>query len=118
MNSLIELLNLLEFSLDTMKDTDTKASIIGAKTNMAKFSFCFGCLLGERVLGKTDILSKALQEKSLSTAEGQLLASDIINKLKGERTSQSFDSFWEVVKQRMSSLEVDEPNLPRERKRP
>ena len=78
---------------------------------MAKFSFCFCYLLGERVLGKTDIISKALQAKSLSAAEGQLLPSDIINKLKGERTSQSFDSFWEVVKRRTSSLEVDEQRV-------
>ena len=118
MNNHAELLDLWDFSLDSLKDTEMKARVIGAQTNMTKFSFCFGCLLGERVLRKTDILSKALQGKSISAAEGQLLASDVVSELEVERTSQRFDCFWEVALQKTTSLEVDEPNVPRKRKRP
>ena len=80
--------------------------------------FCFGCLSGETVLGKTDLLSKSLQGKSLSAAEGQVLAAEVLKILQCQRTTVMFNSFWEKVMVKTSVLKVEKPSLPRKRKRP
>ena len=45
-----ELMSQWEHSLSITNDTEMKGRIIGAQTNMKKFSFLFGSLLGEKVL--------------------------------------------------------------------
>ena len=41
---------------------------------MSKFEYMFGSVLGEFVLGRTDILSKTLQSPKLNASEGQRIA--------------------------------------------
>ena len=43
-----------------------KSEIIGVKTQMQKFDYVFGVVLGERILKHADNLSKTLQHKHLS----------------------------------------------------
>ena len=57
----IELIELWEFSVDIVKDTEMKARIIGVQAIMKSFKFYFGCQLGERLLGQTDNLSRTCQ---------------------------------------------------------
>ena len=62
--------------LSTLKDTEMKERVGGLKAVMPKFDFLFSCSLGERILKQTDILSKTLQNSTISAAQEQALASD------------------------------------------
>ena len=61
LNNHEELMELWEWSLSVVNDSEMKARITGAKN----FRFMFGCKLGYRLLQQTDNLSKALLEKSI-----------------------------------------------------
>jgi len=53
-------------------DREMRARIVGVNAQMQTFDFLFGVSLGN--LRRTDNLSKTLQLKSISAAEGQRLA--------------------------------------------
>lgn len=114
-----ELLDLWEWSLSVLKDTEMKARIIGVQAVMKTFSFFFGCCLGELLLRQTDNLSKALQDPRLSAAEGQVLAENVIETIRKDRTDERFEIFWQSLIKRKEALpDVEEPMLPRKRKMP
>ena len=79
LNNHDELMKLWDWSLEILKDTEMKSRIIGVKSIMAKFSFYFGCCSGENILRQTDNLSRALQSSSISAAQGNMLARDVVN---------------------------------------
>ena len=64
------LLNVLEESLEPSPDSETRAQIVGVEAQMTKFDFLFGASLGALILTHSDNLSKTLQHKSMSAAEG------------------------------------------------
>ena len=99
-------------------DTEIKARILGVSTQMGKFDFLFGVVLGQLILGHSDNLSKSLQKKTCSAAEGQEVAHMVIKTLQGIRTEQSFDLFWTKLAKLSETLDVDEAQLPRRRKVP
>ena len=74
-----KLLELWEWSSTNVTETEMKGRIIGVNFIMKKFDFYFGCCLGKNVFRQTDILSNSLQSSSLSAAEGQDLATIVIN---------------------------------------
>ena len=113
-----ELMELWDWSLSILKDTEMKVRVKGAHATMKKFSFFFGAMLGIRILGQTDNLSKCLQQKTLSTAEGQESAKTVVAALKRERNDPSYKLFYDSVLEQMQALDVDEPELPRKRKGP
>ena len=82
---------------------------------MHTFDFLFGVSLGNLLLRHTDNLSKSLQKKSLSAAEGQRLAGLTLDVL---CDGDNFDSFYARVLQYQVHLEVGEPTLPRKRMAP
>ncbi len=63
-----------ENAADIVRDTDTKAWIRGIAAQMEYFEFFFGLVLGEMLLRHTDNLSRTLQNKKCSAAEGQAVA--------------------------------------------
>ena len=71
-----ELMNLWEWSLTVLKDTDMKAMVRGVQAMMPNFRFLFGCALGERILKQTDNL-RSLQV----SAEGYNIAQLVIKPL-------------------------------------
>ena len=85
---------------------------------MNTFNFLFGCLLGKTILKQTDNLSKSLQIPTLSAAEGQEIAQDVIVTLEKDRNEKSFDLFWEQLEQRRRQLSIPAALLPRKRKIP
>ena len=98
-------------------DGEMRARIIGVETQMHTFDFLFGISLGN-LLRHTDNLSKTLQLKSLSAAEGQRLAKLTTQVLQSLRDEDQFKSFYEHVLQDQVRFEVDAPTLPRKRKVP
>ncbi len=100
------------------KDTESKSRIQGVSFVMKTFNFVFGVMLGELILRHTDNLSSTLQKKSMSAAEGQLIASMTVQTLNSIRNDTSFDLFWTKVNSFATSKNISEPELPRQRKVP
>ena len=107
-------ISLLESSLES----EMRARITGVKAQMESFQYYFGVCVGELVLNHADNLSKSLQSKTISAAEGQKLAGMTIKVLSKIRSSEQFELFWASVTKKASTLDIEEPSLPRNRKRP
>ena len=84
---------LWEESEKLTKDSETTARIIGVASQMATFDFYFGVYIGEMILRHSDNLSKALQKKDISAAEGQHVASLVKTTLQTMRSESSFSLF-------------------------
>ena len=98
--------------LQTNLFPDVKGRIIGAKFQMSQYRLLFGLHLCERILSKT------LQNKSLSAAEGQAVAKLTVAMLKGMRTNEMFKLFLEHVECIRKQTGTNEASLPRKRMAP
>jgi hypothetical protein len=85
---------------------------------MQSFEFFYGLMLGELLLNHTDNLSKALQSARISAAEGQKVAEMTVRTLQSLRSEETFALFWNKVTKAACDLGVNDPVLPRQRKRP
>ena len=75
-------------------DGEMRARIFGVETQMMKFNFLFGVCLGSRILCHSDNLSKTLQHKTLSAAEGQRIAKLTVSVLQKIRSDELFAAFY------------------------
>ena len=107
-----------EEAVEITRDTVTKARIIGVAAQMKTFNFLFGSILGEMLLRHTDNLSQTLQKKTISAAEGQQVGRLVIGTLSSLRTEESYNLFWEKAATVAKSVDVGEPQVPRQRKMP
>ena len=109
-----------EEATEVARDTETKARIGGVAAQMKRFDFLFGVMLGEMLLRHSEYLSKTLQKKTISAAEGQHVGKMVIDTLQSLRTEESYDLFWTKVSTMAESpnIDVEEPQLPRRRKVP
>ena len=100
-------------AVEIARDTETKARIGGVSAQMT-FDFFFGVFLGEMLLRHADNLSKTLQRKSISAAEGQQVGKMVIHTLQSLRTEDSYDLFWTKVSTMAETddIDVEEPQLP------
>lgn len=105
-------------ALQVSTDTEAKARIQGVSAQMKSFKFLFGVMLGELILRHTDNLSRTLQHKTVSAAEGQEIARMTVETLNSIRSGESFDLFWAKVSSTAESLDVGKPQLPRRHKVP
>ena len=105
-------------AVDIVRDSDTIARIRGVSAQMQSFNFFFGLVLGECLLRNTDNLSRTLQKKDFSAAEGQITMEQTKRTLMSIRSDTSFDLFWEKVTSMASDSDVNDPVLPRRRKVP
>ena len=80
---------------------------------MKTFDYLYGVILGEMVLKHSDNLSCTLQHKSMSAMDGH--ESAVMTK--SLRNDISFDYLWDKVNLMASKLNVNEPQLPRIRKK-
>jgi hypothetical protein len=112
------LMELWDWSLTTVTDTDMKARIRGVQAHMQKFEFFFGLSLAELLLRNADNLSRTLQSKDLSAAESKSIEHKTVLTLQGMRSDQCFDLFWEKVVMKAEQRSVETPLLPRRRKVP
>ena len=109
--------HLWEESLEYVKDSEMRARILGVSDRMMKFDFFFGAILGETVLSHSDNLSRTWQKGDISASEGQGVAEMTVTCLKTLRTDDNFALFWSKVTKKATQLNIDEPALPRKRKR-
>ena len=114
------LMKLWDVSLAAGKlDSDVKSRIIGVKSQMTEFQFFYGLNFSQRLFLISDNLSKALQKESMSALSGLELARLTIETLKNMRTEENAKLFFDtVLKKSRDHSFIDEPKLPRKRKRP
>ena len=112
------LLEVWEESKASSLDSEIRARIIGVETQMENFDFLFGLLLASLFLRHSDNLSKALQHKSLSAAEGQHTAKLTVDVLKSLRNDEQFTLFYEKAIIYQNNLGVNPPTMPRKRRAP
>ena len=105
-------------SLEEVTDTEIKARIRDVQSQMSKFDFYHGVVLGELILCHTDNLNRTLQKSEISAAEGQNVAGLVVKTLQSIRSDNSFKLFWEKTNKEANNLGVMEPLLPRQRKTP
>ena len=86
-----------EDAADIVRDTDTKAQIRGIAAQMESFEFFFGLVLGEMLLRHTDNLSRTLQNKKCSAAEGQAVAQMTVKAIQSISDTE-YDLFGESDK--------------------
>jgi hypothetical protein len=109
---------LWEKACSIVGDTETIARIRGVAAQMVSFDFFFGLVLGEMLLRHTDNLSRTLQHSYISAAEGQVAATMTASTLSSIRNDEHYELFWGKVTRMAEEVDVDEPKLPRQRKRP
>ena len=80
-----ELMVLWEWCLDNVQDAEMKARIRGVPSSMQQLKFLFGCHLGKMILNHTGNLSKALQDESCTSVEGQDAAMKTVKALESTR---------------------------------
>ena len=119
LQSILEiLLNVWEEALESSLDSETRARIVGVEAQMAKFNFLYGVSLGALVLSHSDNLSKTLQHKSMSAAEGQHIAQLTLNVLKSLRNQEKFQLFYQRIWLDQQRFAISAPALPRKRRAP
>ena len=72
----------------------------------------------ELLLKHSDNLSKTLKSSTMSAAEGQRIADMTVCTLQSIRSDENFLLFWKLVSQKANDLDINEPVIPRQRKRP
>uniref|UniRef100_A0A1X7UIB2 Uncharacterized protein n=1 Tax=Amphimedon queenslandica TaxID=400682 RepID=A0A1X7UIB2_AMPQE len=90
-----------------LSDTDTIGTINGVSSYMEKISFFIGVALGELILGHSDNLSKSLQSKVLTAAQGQHQAELTVKTLESLRNDASFILFLDAVLFKAEQCDVD-----------
>ena len=89
----------------------------GIMVTMEKF-FLFGVVIGEKLFSITDILSKALQRKTMCAMEAKRFAAVTLASLKEQRSDSHFDKIWEELLVKADEFDCEEPVLPRRRRAP
>ena len=110
--------HLWESSAAVANNTEMRSRILCVKSQMTTFKYFFGLVLSEVVLRHTDKLSQTLQKEELSSVEGHSIAMLTVQTLQRMRSDEDFKLFWKAVNKKRGSLSVDDPVLPRRRKRP
>ena len=104
--------DLWEEVLDDCRDRDIKARTLGVHTQMKKFHFFFGLSLGMLVLGHADLLSEAIQKKTLTASEAQCTAAMTVKTL-SDSLLKNEEMFWKKLKCQTDGNHVSSPTSPR-----
>ena len=110
--------NLWDVCLSEKLESEVRSRIIGCQAQMESFSFFFGLHLSHRLYSLTDNLSKTLQKEQMSALQGKKDADLTVQTLEGMRNEEHFKLFYDTVKKKAENLDVEEPTLPRKRRRP
>ena len=103
---------------DVVKQADVKARITGVAAKMKEFNFLFCLMLAEKFLKHCDNLSRTIQSSSMPAVEARRLSELCIRIFQKMRDNEDFDLFWALTQQTQKQLDVNDPILQRQRKRP
>ena len=104
LNNFDELMELWDWSLENLRDTQMKARIGSVKAAMPTFDHPYSSLLAIMFLKQTDNLSRTLQDPKVSAAEGNETAQDVIKCISKDRYEESFNLFWEYSLKKKDQL--------------
>ena len=104
-------------SLGEKLDPEMRGRIIGVQAQMVKFEYFFGISILQILLRHSDNLSKTLQSPKITASEGQKLSNLTVKTLISLRSDTLFNNLWEKLKKEANTLGIEEPSLPRKRKR-
>ena len=99
-------------------NSEVTSTARGIIATMEKFCFVFALVVGEKVFSLTDILSKAMQRKTMSAVEDKRLAAVTLSSLKDQRCDSCFSSMWKELLEKVTEFDCEEPVLPRKRRAP
>ena len=85
---------------------------------MRTFDYFHGLTLGILLLRQSDNLSASLYTKDICAAEVQAIAKHTVATLKKMKADENCHLIWEDVKQKVTKIDVDAPQLYRKRKAP
>ena len=106
------------FSEMASRDMEMSASVNGIAAQFDKYDFLYDVMLGETVLKLVDNLSRNLQLKMLSAAEGHravMITCDTLLAL----SETEFVNFWDKVNnQKVREVGINDPVLPRKQRVP
>ena len=108
--------SLASFEL-TEKNSEKRAKLQGIATHFERFDFLFGVHLNVLIFCHTDNLSKPLQAVKMCVAQGQTVARQVVHTLEDLKSEENFALFWRKVKLDASNKDIEEPQLPRRRKK-
>ena len=111
-------MDLWTWSINKLKVTEMKSRVQGVESLMRSFEFIFCSLLGEKIFKQTDNLSRTLQDPTMSAAQGYEVAQIVLKCLKKCQADNDFSNFFFYVRKRSADLDVNEPELPQQRKIP
>lgn len=98
------------------QDTEMKLRITGAKSVMMQFLFFVWLLLGENFT--TNHQSHALYSSSISAAQENILAQDVVKTLLTDWSHESFDFLWAGILQRKhKEIKSIEDPVPRSKRK-
>ena len=75
-------------------------------------------MLGEKIIGNADNLSRTLQDETISAAEGQEVVASTKATMQRMRTDTDTELFWQLVETEAVMHNVGDSALPRKRKAP
>ena len=112
--------HLWDVSLDESGLTDDiKGKIVGCKSKMESFDFCFGLKVGKMLLSHTDKLSQTLQRAKMSAASSKRLAMLIVHTLSSLRNEETFNTLYDLrLKETERIQSINPTSLKRKRKYP
>ena len=100
---------------DVVKQANVKARITA---KMKEFAFLFCLMLAENLLKHCDNLSRTIQSSSMPAVEARRLSELCIRVFQKMRDDEDFDLFWALTQQTQKQLDVNDPILQRQCKRP
>ena len=115
-NNYNRLISLWILSLREKMKPELRARIHGVLTQMKTFKFFFGLALAQRLYALSDNLSTTLQKEKMSALDGKRTAGLTVLTIKGMRSEEQFDLFYDTVVCKASKKKpVGQPVLPRRR---
>ena len=107
-------MQLWEECLEERLDQETKARIIGCKSQMESFYFFFGLNLSHKLYAMTNNLSKSIQATKMSAIKRGKSADLVITTLKYIRKDDQFQLIYDTVKKAANSIKgIAQPAMPR-----
>ena len=84
--------------------------------NAITFDFVFHLIVLDEIFSITKVLSKYLQNVDISICAAHHKVSAVLQSLKELRTDLEFDNYWKEANEISKQLQLEAPQLPRQRK--
>lgn len=116
LDNYVALLELLEDLANSNDKVSSKAA--GIRSQMEKGEFYLGLLMSKNLFHAGETLSKLLQDPKSTVSGGIEAATLTITRLLDQRSEEKFNELWGNMNDKLKEFSLEEPILPRFRKKP